>query len=76
VLLQTLLPLLPATLLAAACGTAGGYLLLSDLDLEFGPPVGRLLAVVGIALGATAAVTAGTLPLLRRSVRPGELRFE
>ena len=73
VLLQSLLPALPAITLAVVAG-AGGALAFTSV---FGPTVaawGRLPAVFALALFAVVAATAATLPLQRRAVRPSELR--
>ncbi|MFE7763999.1 ABC transporter permease [Streptomyces sp. NPDC057438] len=73
-LLETALPLAPSVLVAGAGGTviAFGYALgMSDFSVM---PFGALLvpvAVYGVCLLAAAA----SLPLLRRTVRPAELRF-
>ncbi|MCK8431597.1 ABC transporter permease [Streptomyces sp. D2-8] len=71
-LLETALPLAPAVLLAGLGGTAIGtwYALLS------GRPVPWAIVLVPAAVYATCLLAAATaLPLLRRSVRPGELRY-
>ncbi|MFH8494503.1 FtsX-like permease family protein [Streptomyces coeruleorubidus] len=71
-LLETALPLAPAVLLSGLGGmTIGtGYALLSDR------PVSWAIALVPVAVYAACLLAAATsLPLLRRSVRPGELRY-
>jgi hypothetical protein len=71
-LLETALPLAPALLLAGLGGTAVGawYALLA------GRPVPWAIALVPLAAYAACLLAAaGSLPLLRRSVRPGELRY-
>ncbi|MEU1933742.1 FtsX-like permease family protein [Streptomyces coeruleorubidus] len=71
-LLETALPLAPAVLLSGLGGmTIGtGYALLS------GRPVSWAIALVPVAVYAACLLAAATsLPLLRRSVRPGELRY-
>ncbi|MFJ5993783.1 FtsX-like permease family protein [Streptomyces sp. NPDC092370] len=71
-LLETALPLAPAVLLAGVGGTAIGiwYALLS------GRPVPWVPALVPVAVYAACLLAAATsLPLLRRSVHPGELRY-
>lgn len=73
VLLQSLLPAVPAVALAAVVGATGAL----ALTATFGDavvPWARLLGVVALALLAVSAATAATLPLLRRAVRPTELR--
>ncbi|MFJ3439851.1 ABC transporter permease [Streptomyces sp. NPDC086081] len=71
-LLETALPLAPALLLAGVGGTAVGawYAQLA------GRPVPWAIALVPLAAYAACLLAAaGSLPLLRRSVRPGELRY-
>ncbi|GGY18470.1 FtsX-like permease family protein [Streptomyces djakartensis] len=71
-LLETALPLAPAMLLSGLGGTAIGawYALLA------GRPVPWVIALAPVAVYAACLLAAATsLPLLRRSVRPGELRY-
>ncbi|MFJ2926640.1 ABC transporter permease [Streptomyces massasporeus] len=71
-LLETALPLAPAVLLAGLGGTAIGtwYALLGHR------PVPWVTALVPLAVYAACLLAAATsLPLLGRSVRPGELRY-
>ncbi|MEU3088145.1 FtsX-like permease family protein [Streptomyces massasporeus] len=71
-LLETALPLAPAVLLAGLGGTAIGtwYALLGHR------PVPWVTALVPLAVYAACLLAAATsLPLLSRSVRPGELRY-
>ncbi|WP_030894956.1 FtsX-like permease family protein [Streptomyces sp. NRRL S-474] len=71
-LLETALPLAPAVLLSGLGGmTIGtGYALLYDR------PVPWAIALAPVAVYAACLLAAATsLPLLRRSVRPGELRY-
>jgi hypothetical protein len=71
-LLETALPLAPAVLLSGLGGTAIGtwYALLA------GRPVPWSITLVPVAVYAACLLAAATsLPLLRRSVRPGELRY-
>ncbi|WP_086560152.1 FtsX-like permease family protein [Streptomyces africanus] len=71
-LLETALPLAPAMLLSGLGGmTIGtGYAVLS------GRPAPWAIALVPVAVYAACLLAAATsLPLLRRSVRPGELRY-
>ncbi|MFJ8051137.1 FtsX-like permease family protein [Streptomyces luteogriseus] len=71
-LLETALPLAPAMLLAGLGGTAIGtwYALLGHR------PVPWVTALVPLAVYAACLLAAATsLPLLGRSVRPGELRY-
>jgi ABC-type antimicrobial peptide transport system permease subunit len=73
VLLQSLLPAVPAAALAAVAGASGAL----ALTATFGDavvPWTRLLGVLALALLAVTAASAATLPLLRRAVRPTELR--
>ncbi|MEW2807050.1 FtsX-like permease family protein [Streptomyces massasporeus] len=71
-LLETALPLAPAVLLAGLGGTAIGtwYALLGH------HPVPWVTALVPVAIYAACLLAVATsLPLLGRSVRPGELRY-
>lgn len=71
-LLETALPLAPAVLLSGLGGMTIGtwYALLA------GRPVPWAIALVPVAVYAACLLAAATsLPLLRRSVRPGELRY-
>ncbi|MDQ0748521.1 hypothetical protein QF034_002752 [Streptomyces africanus] len=71
-LLETALPLAPAVLLSGLGGmTIGtGYAVLS------GRPVPWAITLMPVAVYAACLLAAATsLPLLRRSVRPGELRY-
>ncbi|MEV0240883.1 ABC transporter permease [Streptomyces sp. NPDC050674] len=71
-LLETALPLAPAVLLAGLGGTAIGtwYALLAGRPVPWG------IVLVPVAVYAACLLAAATaLPLLRRSVRPGELRY-
>ncbi|MFJ7179511.1 FtsX-like permease family protein [Streptomyces massasporeus] len=71
-LLETALPLAPAVLLAGLGGTAIGtwYALLGHR------PVPWVTALVPLAIYAACLLAVATsLPLLSRSVRPGELRY-
>ncbi|MFJ8465249.1 FtsX-like permease family protein [Streptomyces swartbergensis] len=71
-LLETALPLAPAVLLSGLGGmTIGtGYAVLS------GRPAPWAIALVPVAVYAACLLAAASsLPLLRRSVRPGELRY-
>ncbi|MFI8216286.1 FtsX-like permease family protein [Streptomyces sp. NPDC085932] len=71
-LLETALPLAPALLLAGLGGTGIG----AWYALSAGRPVPWAIAVVPVAAYAACLLAAaGSLPLLRRSVRPGELRY-
>lgn len=71
VLLQSLLPAVPAVALAAFAGATGALALTSGDAVV---PWARLLGVLALALFAVGAASAATLPLLRRAVRPTELR--
>ncbi|WP_215455513.1 ABC transporter permease [Streptomyces sp. ATCC 21386] len=73
-LLETALPLAPTVLLAGAGGTviAFGYALgMSDFSVM---PYGALLVPVAV-YGVCLLAAATSLPLLRRTVRPTELRY-
>jgi hypothetical protein len=75
-LLETALPLLPATAVAGLGGTAISlwYGAAVSRHADVPVPYGALLVPVGVyACCLLAAAT--SLPLLRRSVRPGELRY-
>ncbi|MEV5337497.1 FtsX-like permease family protein [Streptomyces sp. NPDC052676] len=75
-LLETALPLAPAVLLAGIGGMVigTGYVMLTDDGGSRSVPWAALL--VPVAVYVTCLLAAATsLPLLRRSVRPGELRF-
>lgn len=75
-LLETALPLAPAVLLAGLGGMAigTGYAWLTDDGGSRSVPWAALLVPLGVyACCLLAAAT--SLPLLRRSVRPGELRY-
>jgi len=72
VLLQALLPAVPALLLAAIAGTAAAQVPGPVGGLTF--PWLRLLAILAVALAAVCLSTLLTLPLLRRSAQPTELR--
>lgn len=74
VLLQSLLPAVPAVLLATTVGAGAAQLLGAAQDGAVVLPAGRLLAVVGLALLAVLAAAAVTLPLVHRAVQPSELR--
>lgn len=71
VLLQSLLPAVPAVALAAIAGATGALALTSGDAVV---PWARLLGVLALALFVIGAASAATLPLLRRAVRPTELR--
>ena len=73
VLLQTLLPAVPAVALAAAAGATGALALTVSVGNAV-VPWARLLSVLAIALLTVTAASAATLPLLRRAIRPTELR--
>lgn len=72
VLLQSLLPAVPAVAMATVPGSAAVLALTATFG-EVVVPRGRLLGVVTSALLAVTAASAATLPLLRRAVRPSEL---
>jgi len=73
VVLQSLLPATPALLLAAAAGTLTGQLFAGAVS-GFTVPWLRLLAILAIGLVAVSLSALLSLPLLRRSTRPEELR--
>ncbi len=76
-LLETALPLAPATLVAGAGGLAIGIAYAraaSHGSTGWPVPYAALLVPAGV-YAACLLAAAGSLPLLRRSVRPGELRY-
>ncbi|WP_419994973.1 FtsX-like permease family protein [Streptomyces boninensis] len=72
VLLEVLLPVVPAVVVASAAGLAIGLLLVGGQGLPLLFPAAALL----IVLAAVVLATASTLPLLHRTLQPAELRFE
>ena len=80
VLLQGLLPLVPAMLLATALGAGCVFALLGstgdDGTTRTPLPLADLTLVVAVGIAASLAATALSLPFLHRGVRPSELRFE
>lgn len=73
-LLETALPLAPAVLVGGAGGTAIAFFYataMSDLTVM---PFGALLVPVAV-YGACLLAAATSLPLLRRTIRPSELRY-
>lgn len=83
VLLQGLLPLVPAVLLATALEAGSVFSLVGIAWATNEPdrislpiPWTGLATVVGVGVAVTLAATALALPFLQRSVRPSELRFE
>ncbi|MGC5563087.1 ABC transporter permease [Streptomyces sp. FR-108] len=73
-LLETALPLAPAMLLAAAGGTAVHLAYARATDAAVVPVLLPLLVPVAV-YGACLLAAATSLPLLRRTLRPAELRF-
>jgi hypothetical protein len=75
-LLETALPLLPAIAVAGLGGTAISFWYGASVSGHTDVPVpyGALLVPVGV-YAACVLAAATSLPLLRRSVRPGELRY-
>ncbi|MCX4236582.1 ABC transporter permease [Streptomyces ortus] len=73
-LLETALPLAPAMLLAAAGGTAVHLAYAKAADAVVVPVLVPLLVPVAV-YGACLLAAATSLPLLRRTLRPAELRF-
>jgi hypothetical protein len=75
-LLETALPLAPAVVLAGAGGMAIGvwYASLTEGRLTQTVPYAALLVPVGVYACCLLAAAA-SLPLLRRSAHPGELRY-
>lgn len=77
-LLETVLPLVPAVVLATGCGllAVGSWWKAVGLDSSYAfPLLEPLLAAVALPAAALLA-TAASLPLLRRTVHPAQLRFE
>ncbi|HEX5494309.1 MAG TPA: FtsX-like permease family protein [Mycobacteriales bacterium] len=75
-LAQSVLPAVPAVLVAALAGTGIGVALGAGAETGTHIPVLRLVVVAGVAVGSIGLATALTLPALNQSVHPGELRFE
>ena len=75
-LLETALPLFPAIAVAGLGGTAISFWYSAAVSRYADVPVpyGALLVPVGV-YAACVLAAATSLPLLRRSVRPGELRY-
>ncbi|WP_405972090.1 ABC transporter permease [Streptomyces sp. NBC_00988] len=75
-LLETALPLLPAIAVAGLGGTviSGWYGAAVSAHTDVPLPYAALLVPVGV-YAACVLAAATSLPLLRRSVRPGELRY-
>ncbi|KUO22052.1 hypothetical protein AQJ91_05540 [Streptomyces dysideae] len=75
-LLETALPLAPAVLVAGTGGMAIGiwYAALTREHVTPGIPWVALLVPVAV-YGCCLLAATTALPLLRRSVRPGELRY-
>lgn len=75
-LLETALPLAPAVLLAGVggAGISVWYTALASRDTATGFPYVTLLVPLGV-YAACLLAAATSLPLLRRSVRPAELRY-
>lgn len=75
-LLETALPLAPAVAVAGVGGTAIGvwYASLASQDTVTGLPYAALLVPLGVYVACLLAA-ATSLPLLRRSLRPAELRY-
>ncbi|MCT9078546.1 ABC transporter permease family protein [Streptomyces fulvoviolaceus] len=75
-LLETALPLLPAVVLAGTGGMAIGAWYASVTTEYTTPDVPYVALLVPVAVYAACLLAAATsLPLLRRSVRPAELRY-
>ncbi|MFC7218976.1 FtsX-like permease family protein [Streptomyces polyrhachis] len=73
VLLEALLPVVPAVLLASAAGFAVGT---RWTPADDSVPLLRPALATLIVLTAAATAAAATLPLLKRTLHPGELRYE
>ena len=74
-LLETALPLAPAVVLAGLGGMAFGVWYARSSD-HVAPSVPYVALLVPLAVYAACLLAAATsLPLLRRSVRPAELRY-
>lgn len=76
VLVQTMLPMIPMTLLAAAAGSAGATVFAGSLVSGTPLPYTRLALITVLAIVISAAAAALTLAALRQSVVPAELRYE
>ncbi|MHC0433073.1 ABC transporter permease [Streptomyces sp. O3] len=75
VLLESALPLAPAVLLAGV-GGMGLYAAYASLTADVRMPLLLPLLTPFLVYAACLLATAATLPLLRRAVRPAELRYE
>ncbi|TQE38493.1 ABC transporter permease [Streptomyces ipomoeae] len=73
-LLETALPLAPSMLLAGTGGTVIAVWYATAMGGALVVPIGALLVPLAV-YGACLLAAATSLPLLRRSVRPGELRY-
>jgi hypothetical protein len=77
VIIQGLLPLVPALLIAIILGTALPIILISYFDSDAIPiQYWELALIFAIGMTATALATILTLPFLDRTVQPSELRYE
>lgn len=83
VILQGLLPLVPAVLLATGLGCliymvipAAETVSIPEEPVEAGFPFADLALIVTAGIAASLLATALSLPFLGRTVRPSELRFE
>ncbi|MFJ8056287.1 ABC transporter permease [Streptomyces sp. NPDC096142] len=75
-LLETALPLFPAIAVAGLGGTAISFWYGADVARHTDVPVPFTALLVPVCVYAACVLAAATsLPLLRRSVRPGELRY-
>jgi hypothetical protein len=73
VLLETALPLVPAIAVASGCSLlVVGSVVRSDQSMPLLEP----LLTAAVLLAAALLATATSLPLLRRTIRPAELRYE
>ncbi|EMF56165.1 hypothetical protein [Streptomyces bottropensis] len=73
-LLETALPLAPSVLVAGLCGTAIAVAYATAMSGTLWFAYGSLLVPVA-AYGACLLAAATSLPLLRRTIRPAELRY-
>jgi ABC-type antimicrobial peptide transport system permease subunit len=76
VAVEVALPLLPAILLAGGLSIAFAAVIASIDQSPLVVPVGSLVALSALAVGAVAVVTAFTLPALARAARPETLQAE
>lgn len=73
---QALLPAIPCITLAAICGPVSARAFGGAAGIDYGAASLRLTAILLIAIAGCALAAAATLPLLRTTLAPTELRYE